>query len=375
MRVFIWVQHLRGIGHIMRALAIARALQNAGATVRVATGNTPPAVANAAGIDVIELPPCRASDDTIQTLVDARGAPINDTWWEERADALAATFHAFQPDILVTECYPFGRRPFRRELQPLIDAMHTKNGLVVASLRDILQRVSRPKKAKWMVERASEFHKFCVHGHRELATLESALPTEDVTFENVIYTGFVHDRPLSEATEESSEIIVSVGGGAMGETLLSVVPDAIVEAPQEWRWRVLHGALAPTDIVAQLRAIDRQTVTIETARPDFPALLNSAACSVSLCGYNTAMDVLTSGVPSVMVPFDDAGQTEQNQRASALAKLGRVTMIEPASLTPERLVAAIKDAKEKPIPDLPFQFDGAERTAKILFDLFERHHG
>ena len=48
-------------------------------------------------------------------------------------------------------------------------------------------------------------------------------------------------------------------------------------------------------------------------------MLYHAAASVSLCGYNTALDVLQSGVPAVLVPFDNGGEVEQSLRAEALA--------------------------------------------------------
>jgi len=60
---------------------------------------------------------------------------------------------------------------------------------------------------------------------------------------------------------------------------------------------------------------------VEPPTPDFRMLLTGAAASVSMCGYNTALDVLQAGVPAVLIPFDDGGEVEQGLRADALAAL------------------------------------------------------
>jgi len=44
-------------------------------------------------------------------------------------------------------------------------------------------------------------------------------------------------------------------------------------------------------------------------------MLYHAAASVSLCGYNTALDILQAGTPAVFVPFDDGSEVEQGLRA------------------------------------------------------------
>src|SRR4051812_16884300 len=122
----IHVQHLLGIGHLQRAAAIAGALQERGARVVLASGGVPVPQVEAAiaqrGVELIQLAPARAADSSFSAIVDAAGHPVDAAWKTERCAALLQLFAAVEPDIVMTEMYPFGRRPFRFELQPLLEA-------------------------------------------------------------------------------------------------------------------------------------------------------------------------------------------------------------------------------------------------------------
>ncbi len=80
---------------------------------------------------------------------------------------------------------------------------------------------------------------------------------------------------------------------------------------------------------------------MEPNRPDFRALLGHAALSVSQAGYNTALDVLAAGVRAIFVPFAAHDETEQTDRARALAARGLATVIAEHELTAERLAATV----------------------------------
>jgi UDP-N-acetylglucosamine:LPS N-acetylglucosamine transferase len=59
-------------------------------------------------------------------------------------------------------------------------------------------------------------------------------------------------------------------------------------------------------------------VTVEWARPDFPALLAGCALSISQAGYNTVLDLVAARRPAIVVPFDAGNETEQAIRAEAM---------------------------------------------------------
>ena len=89
--------------------------------------------------------------------------------------------------------------------------------------------------------------------------------------------------------------------------------------------------------------------------------------------YNTVLDILKAGVPAVFVPFAQINETEQAQRAEALAAHGRAVVTAEKDLTPERLAASIDDALALPRSNHQVQLGGAEQSAEILInDLKER---
>jgi predicted glycosyltransferase len=98
--------------------------------------------------------------------------------------------------------------------------------------------------------------------------------------------------------------------------------------------------------------------------------LYHAAASVSLCGYNTALDVLQAGCPAVFVPFDAGKEVEQGIRASALAAQPAITMIRSADLRPEALLNALAQVTAAPRP-APMRrgLDGAAQTVAITHAL------
>ena len=111
-------------------------------------------------------------------------------------------------------------------------------------------------------------------------------------------------------------------------------------------------------------------VVVEPARTDFRELLRRCQCSVSLCGYNTVVDLLQSGTPGVFIPFDEGGETEQTLRAQSLARLSSYSVIESSLLTPERLAESVHEVCDagrfEPSSN---GFDGAAESVHIVENL------
>jgi predicted glycosyltransferase len=81
---------------------------------------------------------------------------------------------------------------------------------------------------------------------------------------------------------------------------------------------------------------------IEPARADFTTLLHNATLSVSQAGYNTVVETLCCADRAVLVPFGTARETEQTDRARALAERGMVAVVPSEALSAESLAVAIE---------------------------------
>jgi Predicted glycosyl transferase len=109
-------------------------------------------------------------------------------------------------------------------------------------------------------------------------------------------------------------------------------------------------------------------VTVEPATPDYRARLGACAVSVSLFGYNTAVELAQGQAPAVVVPSQAGGEREQTIRARAFAAVcDRFEVIEPPALTPAALAAAVARAAARgPGAAAPIDLGGAARAARIL---------
>jgi len=380
-RVFLYVQHLLGIGHLKRAVALARAMAAAGLEVTLASGGPAvPALAsdgNPPGVRFVQLPAASAADLTFKTLVNAQGGQIDDAWKRARRDALLAACRAADPHVLVIELFPFGRRQMRFELLPLLEAAASgaRRPAIACSVRDVLgaqKSAQRQEEAVDLVERY--FDRVLVHGDPGVIAFDRTFPAAGRIAGRIEYTGYVVDAmQAADGVAGRGEVIVSAGGGAVGAGLLEA---AILAKPhtalRDRTWRILAGDNLPAaefHAVAGLAA-RQDGIVVERSRPDFTTLLANCALSVSQAGYNTLMEIVCTGARAVVVPFARGQETEQTLRASCFARRGLLEMLDEETLTPETLAAAIDLAAGKPRPSPgSINLDGAQRSAASIKQL------
>lgn len=374
-RVMVYVQHLLGIGHQMRAAAIVRAMQADGQEVTCVSGGEAGGMPDLGGARLIQLPPVRATDATFSRLVDSGGREIDEAWRERRREALLDAFHEVDPQALLIESFPFGRWQFRFELMPLLKVAQARAVRVASSVRDILVEKNNPgRQEKIVAILRNYFDVVLVHGDESLVPFGATFRSAGDITDMIRYTGYVAP-PAPDATPDGpgqGEVVVAAGGGAMGgallRTALAARPLTVMdEAP----WRLITGPNMPAEDRAKLS--ETQGVTVETLRRDYREVLSRAALSVSQAGYNTVMDILVTGVRAVLVPFASEKETEQALRAGLLAERGRVQVVDEATLTPEALAAAIDAVLSHPAPALEgLALDGAAETAGMMRGLAVR---
>ena len=93
-----------------------------------------------------------------------------------------------------------------------------------------------------------------------------------------------------------------------------------------------------------------------------------------MCGYNTAIDLLLTGTPGVLIPFDAGGEQEQTLRAESLSDRSAYTLLLDKHLTPETLCDAVVQAsKAGRFTTDKKQFNGALETVRIATSLVEQN--
>lgn len=377
--MLIHVQHLLGIGHLQRARRIGEALARHGAAVTLVSGGSPvPGWTPPDGVRFVQLPPIRSLDARF-ALVDSDGQPVDDDLRAARRGSVLHAFAAARPDVVVVEGFPFARRAFRFELDPLIAAARQAGTSLVCSVRDIVNMRDDPARHAETVARVrADFAAVLVHGDPSLIPFEASFPAAAEIADRLHYTGYVVESPLPDpplpgldpGIAGKEEILVSAGGGPAGMTLLRIALAArglgcLADRP----WRVLAGGGVPEAEFAALAGMAPAGVAVERFRVDFPALLRRCHISVSQAGYNTVLDVLTARKRAVLVPFAAEREREQLVRAERLAALGAVQMLRESELSPPRLGEAIERASCGAPPALEIDVNGAECSARLIAGL------
>lgn len=365
MRVFFYVQHLLGIGHLRRAATLAQALERAGFEVTLASGGRPVEGIPKQGFRVLQLPPV-SSDVAFKQLLDEHGNPVDDAWKRRRRDALLAAYRRAAPDVLLVELFPFGRRQMRFELLPLLGMAKADGRLIVCSVRDLIQ--AKPGREQEIVDCFEHFYdRVLVHGDPRVAGFERSFAPVARLANKLHYTGYVvQDLPPAGSDAGAGEVLVSAGGGAAGRPLLeAAIAARPLSALRDRTWRVIAGINAEDFEGLQARA--GHGVVVERFRNDFTLRLRNAVLSVSQAGYNTVLETLQAGARAVVVPFAAGSESEQALRATLMAQRGLLEVVEEARLTPATLAAAIDRAAARPRPSAgAIDLDGARRTAELL---------
>jgi len=374
-----YVQHLKGIGHIVRSARIVAAMVEAGMQVTVAFGGAPVAGFGFPGADVRQLAPIRSADGGFSVLLDGEGREIDEAFKARRRDSLLALYDAVQPDLVVTEMFPLGRRAMRFELVPLIEriAADPRRPRLAASVRDILQTPRDADKAERQVALAARHYDLLlVHGDPTFAALEGSFPQAAAIMDRVRYTGFVGPRlavaPLAD--DARVDVVVSVGGGAVGAEILAA---AIAAKPlttlADARWLLLTGPNVASDTAQRLAsAAEAAGVGIETFRRNLPDTMRAARLSIQMAGYNTVADLMAAGCRAVLIPYVEAGETEQETRAARLVAMQRGVILPIDRLDAASLSAAVDAALALPPPVMEvkgFGLDGARESARLLTEL------
>lgn len=354
-RVFFYVQHLLGIGHLRRAATLARAMAAGGFDVLLVSGGAPLDGLALGGARFHQLPPLRAANSGLKELARLDGTPVDEVFRSCRRRLLLDLFNEESPDILLTEQFPFGRTQLRFELMPLIEAAQDlpSSPWIVSSVRDVVRRTASPARIEEMVATFAAFDALLIHSDPALIRLDQSFAAWDEVKARALYTGYVADSLKPPGSFDESvgrgEVIVSAGGGAVGAPLLRAAVAARPLTPlADRRWRLLVGPNMPADEQAALATSATDGFVVEPARDDFSTLLRNAALSISQAGYNTAIETLCHADRAVLVPFGTSRETEQADRARLLAQRGLVATVPPDGLTPTALAAAVTTAWASP---------------------------
>lgn len=369
-----YCQHLVGIGHLVRSLSIAAGCAGGFRVVLACGGRVPRVVPLPPGVELLRLPPVEWGEGGIVGR-DGRSAAA---LLPRRRARLLRALAELRPDVLLVELFPFARLRMTAEVLPLLHAARNaaRPPLVACSLRDILCRDDERSQILDDVSCTILNHFFdavLVHSDPALADLgESFRPSVPLEIP-LRYTGFVGEAPLPRREApggRTRRVLVSAGGGRVGGELMRTTLEAHAGGGFEAGVRLTLSAgpfLPDTEWRAlRERAAGVRGVVLRRWTRDFRGALLGHAASVSQCGYNTAMDLLATRTPALVVPYAAPGEDEQARRARKLEARGAVLVLPAREMTPATLAEGVRRALAFTPRAQALRMDGAARTAAWL---------
>ncbi len=381
MKILYYSQHVLGMGHFFRTLEICRHLSSH-EVVLVVGGSLPPDMTFPSNVQCLFLPPLMMDSEFSRLLPGhGRKEDVSDIQ-EMRRKMLLETFRRHRPDVFLVELYPFGRKAFRFELDPILEAIE-KGELpscrVCCSVRDILVEKADPVSYENRVIATLNrwFDAVFVHSDPEWISLGETFSRIDDIAIPVRYTGFVAERPEAECRirrrslmgvkDRDRLVVISAGGGQVGGALCECAVRAFryLDAADGWRGMVFTGPFLEESRFQAIRLAAPDHVAVERFTPSFLNVLCAADVSVSMAGYNTCMNILATGVKALVLPFSQ--NREQGMRARRFAEKGFVRVLSEADLKPDRMAERLL-AAERSWPDraAPPRLDGAAETVRWI---------
>lgn len=419
--VYFPVESLVGLGHFNRAGRIVREMAGAGADVTVASGTFVDEERFFAGArrEAVPAHVFQTADgagyslgaDGRRTIIPQFNAAAHEG---ARIAAHLRAMARVKPDALLSEFWPFDRPQFDAEMMAMLGATAPeaagKPCVRVASVRDMLDRKESPggetdsdgyaPRESWVTGTLNaHYDAVLVHGDPRFVKLEDTFGAVADIKVPVIYTGYVlADLPPRRAPDAATgALVVSCGSGVNAH-------DMVFSFLAAWRALQIRAAAGdaqaafvtgrPVNIVcgprfAQalyeeveqwarvLQARGGMPVTVEHYRRDLTAMLATAAFSVSLAGYNTTLETLALGVPSILIPkyrmtegrvaaSDEQWSRLQRLQAAGMAAPARPETVNNSRQFADMIAREMTDQVLGPRRGAGLDFGGAARTVAAL---------
>jgi len=376
MKIIFYCQYVFGVGHLFRSVELVRALEDH--EVILVVGGPKVEIDIPVHVKLVCLP-ALYMDHKFTILIPQTRTKSVDQIKHERKSTLFSLFEQFKPDLFIVELYPFGRTIFGFELMPLLQAIRRGDfGKVhtACSLRDILVKKRDPIEYEQRVLNILNelFDHLLIHSDSDYFPLDETFSRAQEIIIPVFYTGFVtkksarepiNTREMLGLNRKQKLIVASAGGGRSGYRLLSsvVAASTLINDSLKMHLEVFTGPFMDSDQYLKIIKKAGPWIHIKRFTRHFMDYLQSADLSVSMAGYNTCMDILTTKAPALVWPYK--GDQEQILRAQRLSGLGVFEVINDDDLHPVRLASHIRRALfNNTHPTISMDLSGTVNMAK-----------
>lgn len=374
-RFLLYSHDTYGLGHLRRNTNIAAALVDADPDTEVLLVSGSPRSASfrlPQRTDVVQLP-------SVTKTASGAYRPRNLTGELGRIVSLRSAIidtivSDYRPDVIIVDHAPAGMGgELRLALRRL--ATDPRRPRLVLGLREIIDEPEAVNRS-WTVggewEAVDVYDDVVVYGDERVLSTATELNLSERIGKPIPHVGYCGPRRRSldlRTIEQPPLVVVTVGGGGDGHKLCHRYLDFLQrKRPDSFRSVVVTGPLMSKRRRVELeRRAQRlgdftRIVAFEPAMRD---LLNSAETVISMGGYNSVVELLGGGIPSLIVPRTHP-RREQAIRAERLGPLSHLEMCHLDSLTDARLDEFLARSIGRRRHPVSIDLDGARGLAQLL---------
>jgi predicted glycosyltransferase len=374
-----------GLGHMRRNSAIAAGLSRVlpGVSNLLLVGSSAGAYFDLpAGTDCIKLPSILKTGRN-EWVPKSLNVP-REVARNLRSRIITETAEAFAPDVFLVDHVPSG---IWDELAPTLRSLSNASSRpqLVLGLRDIL---GAPKDIceRWTADGIYDliddnYDKILIYGSPDIFPACEAYGLRKRFSDRIKYCGFIQfGRPPITRTDarrmlsigNKPLVVMTAGGGHDAFPMMHFVLKALLTGQKlrKFDLTVVAGPLMP--------AAERQEIEIMAAElgasflastPNLHTYLSAADTILTMGGYNTVMEAIAVGVPTIVIPRIGPS-AEQRYRAKQFSDLNLVHSIDLETSHPEELRDTIDFALSSPRKSISaLSFDGIENAAHELASL------
>lgn len=364
-------QYIYGLGHSNRIKLIAEELDKK---------------ADVLIINQLFKPPLEFNIPQVSFLEDSRppdgksisGYVMNENLKNLRMKRFKETLDKYDIKVLVSEGFPFCRHQYADELFKCFEECKKRGIRIVVSIRDFPWDDPHDDQLKDWVNHTQNLicknyvDKILVHGDPKILPLHSdrtkhSNSTQLINDINdqIVYTGYVCDSSLPKHSRENNFIYVSTGlNKSEGMLIFKEITKIADKFPDYTFIMPVANRYLKTG-----KSVRKNMVFVEYI-PKLGEKIQKCAAFITYGGYNSTMEILSGGVPSIVIPRQDGHKLEQFVRAYAFEPYGFFKVLNNKEF--HKLSKTLKQVlKTKPNP-FTFNMKGAEKSADEIFEVYKR---
>ncbi|MCS4432857.1 glycosyltransferase family protein [Aquiflexum gelatinilyticum] len=377
-KILLHCQYVYGIGHLVRAVELARGLSNHFQIFILNGGEAVPNFDIPENLKIIQMPAIYKEENS-DSLLSVDPSINIEQCFKSRKKIITQSVEEIKPDILITEHFPFGLL-FENEVLELIDKVKIENpkAKIVSSVRDIIESKGGGKRDDYVCELINKWYDLVlVHGDGNFAGLSKSFSKTEMIKIPVIQTGYItREIPKVKNVKKPPLILASVAAGRMGNELLDSLIDSHLRIKEKKRHNLVlfSGAFQKDFKKQQEKVISLKSKGIEIHLFDsrkYLKYLSNASLVISLGGYNSIIESVSAKKPMLIYQRGfSGGNEEQNMRIQLFQKNGNLDILKSDDLNSETLSLRILNAINNPkAPDCELNLNGVYNSSQALTSL------